>query len=156
MKHVKHLIECQCTLKIFENKTKPIYHKFPVFSLLDDNEEVEEKYVLCDNCDIVHKVYDYCKSEILWGKEGFKSLVTSKEDIKFNLESQGKEKIIEILETNLNPISDWEYVEYLLENNEEGFVVLSKEDIKDNTVYKCLYIKGDNFKIKKETSQRFI
>ena len=70
--YTKHLIECQCTLKIFENKTKPLYHKFVVFSLLED-ENIEEKYVTCNNCDIVHRVYDICKSEIKWGKEGYKS-----------------------------------------------------------------------------------
>ena len=83
---VKHLIECQCTLNIFKNKTKPIYHKFKVFSLYDEKlDKVKEKYVLCNNCDIVHRVYEVFKSEIKWGNEGLKSLITTKEDIKFNL-----------------------------------------------------------------------
>ena len=97
--YTKHLIECQCTLKIFENKTKPLYHKFVVFSLLED-ENIEEKYVTGNNCDIVHRVYDICKSEIKWGKEGYKSLVCTKEDIKFNLVNNGKQNISDSLELN--------------------------------------------------------
>ncbi len=37
--YIKHLIECQCMLNIFKNKTKPVYHKFKVFSEIDDNDE---------------------------------------------------------------------------------------------------------------------
>ena len=84
--YIKHLIECQCTLPIFKNKTKPVYHKIPVFSKLNEEDNLEEKYVICDNCDIVHKVEEVFKSEIKWGVEGLESLVTTKEDIKFKSE----------------------------------------------------------------------
>ena len=70
MNFIKHLIECQCTLKIYKNKSKPIFHKFQVFSKLE-NEKIVEKYVMCNNCDILHKVTETFKSEIQWGKENF-------------------------------------------------------------------------------------
>lgn len=152
----RHLIECQCILKIFENKTKPLYHKFPVFSLIVDD-DVEEKYVECNNCGSIHRVYDVCKSEIMWGKDGYEGLVNKIEDITFNLENNNQQKIIEILVNNkIEDVSVWEYVEYLLENSLEGHVVINKNDIKDKTIMKILYINKNGFKIKTENVQRFI
>ena len=155
MNFIKHLIECQCTLKIYKNKSKPIFHKFQVFSKLE-NEKIVEKYVMCNNCDILHKVTEIFKSEIQWGKENLKSLVNSKEDIKFNLLSRNKKDIVDLLEINDIDISDWELVEYLIENNEEGRILLNKEEIENNIVYKLLYIEKDHHKIKTEITQRYV
>lgn len=154
--YIKHLIECQCILNIFKNKTKTVYHKFKVFSEINKNDEVKEKYVMCNNCDILHRVYEVCKSEIKWGNENLKSLVTTKEDIKFNLESRDKEKIVLELEKNNIDLCEWEYVEYLIENDKEGQIILNKNEIDNNIVYNILYIKGESFSIKKEIQQRFL
>ena len=154
--HIKHLIECQCILSIFKNKTKPVYHKFKVFSQIDTNDKIKEKYVICNNCDIVHKVFEVCKSEIKWGSENLKSLVTTKEDIKFNLESRHFENIVIELEKNNIDLCEWEYIEYLLDNKKEGQIVLNKSEIDNNIVYNVLYIKNENFSIKKEIQQRFL
>ena len=62
--YIKHLIECQCTLPIFKNKTKPVYHKIPVFSKINEDDSIEEKYIICDNCDIVHKVEEVFKTSL--------------------------------------------------------------------------------------------
>ena len=153
--YVKHLVECQCVLNLFKNKTQTLYHKFKVFSEIDENDEIKEKYVICNNCDIVHRVYEVCKSEIKWGNENLKSLVTTKEDIKFNLESCNKEKIVLELEKNNIDLCEWEYIEYLIENNKDGKIILNKNEIDNNIVYNILYIKGNNFSIKKEIQQRF-
>lgn len=156
MDYTKHLIECQCILKIFETKTKPIYHKFPVFSLVD-NDVVEEKYVMCNNCNIIHRVYDICKSEIKWGSEGYKSLVCTKEDIKVNLINQNLKNISDLLTLNDIDVSEWEYVDYLIENNLEGQIVLDKKEIDDKINYKVLYIKKDGkTKIKNHLEQRYL
>lgn len=155
MNFVKHLIECQCTLKIYKNKSKPIFHKFQVFSRIE-NENIVEKYVMCNNCDILHKVTEIFNSEIQWGKESLKSLVNSKDDIKFNLISRKKNDIVDLLELNDIDISDWELVEYLVEKNEKGRILLSKEEIENNIVYKLLYIEKDHHRIKTEITQRYI
>jgi hypothetical protein len=157
MKHyIKHLIECQCILKIFENKTKPLYHKFVVFSFIE-KEDIEEKYVTCNNCDIVHRVYDICKSEIKWGKEGYKSLVCTKEDVAFNLKSNGKQNIADLLSINNIEVPDWELVDYLLEENLEGHIILDKKEIDNNINYKVLYfLKDGKIKIKNELDQRYV
>ena len=152
--YTRHLLECQCILSVFRNNTVPVYHKFPVFSKINNN-SVETKYVLCNNCDALHEVQDICKSEIKWGKDAYISLVNTKDDIKFNLSSQNKHNIVEILEKNDCDISVWEFVEHVIENNLEENIVLNKKEIDNNIVYNCLYIKEGNIKIKKEIVQRY-
>jgi len=153
--YIKHLIDCHCILSIYKNRTKPLYHKFPVFSVLEED-NLKEKYVLCNNCDVVHKVTDVNKSEIKWGNEGHKSLVTTKEDVKFNLENLGMDRLVSILEVNKIDLSDWELIEYLLENNLEGKVVIDKKEIEDSINYKYLEIKNGKYKIKNDIVQRYL
>ena len=154
--YIKHLVECQCTLPIFKNKTKPVYHKIPVFSKIKENDEIEEKYIICENCDIVHNVHEVFKSEIKWGIEGLKSLVVTKDDIKFNLESLGHERLVNILERNQLHISDWEIVEFLLENEASGSVILERNESDNNVIINMLLIENGRFKIKKELVQRYL
>tara|TARA_B100001094_G_scaffold332816_1_gene406682 strand:+ start:5074 stop:5544 length:471 start_codon:yes stop_codon:yes gene_type:complete len=156
MSYIKHLVECQCTLRLFKNRSKQIYHKFAVFSLLEEDDSIKEKYVNCNNCDIVHRVYEVNKSEIKWGNEGLKSLVTTKDDIKFNLESNGFENLVNILELNKTDVSDWEYIDYLLENNLEGHLVIEKTEVDNNISFKVLHIKNNKYKIKTELVQRYL
>tara|TARA_B100000085_G_C18521843_1_gene504028 strand:- start:242 stop:580 length:339 start_codon:yes stop_codon:yes gene_type:complete len=112
--------------------------------------------VLCNNCDILHKVVEINKSEIKWGNEGLKSLVTTKEDIKFNFESQGLHELVNILESNLIDISEWEYIDYLFENSLEGQIVLEKTEIDNNINLKLLIIKNNKYRIKNELVQRYL
>lgn len=156
MSYIKHLVECQCTLRLYKNRSKQIYHKFPVFSLIEEDDSVKEKYVICNNCDIVHRVYEVNKSEIKWGNEGLKSLVTTKDDIKFNLSSNGFESLVSILELNMIDVSDWEYVDYLLENDLEGHLVIEKNEMDNNISFKILHIKNSKYKIKTELVQRYL
>ena len=156
MRYIKHLVECQCTLSIYKNRSKNIFHKFPVFSFVDLDDNIVEKYVLCNNCDILHKVVEINKSEIKWGNEGLKSLVTTKEDIKFNFESQGLHELVNILESNLIDISEWEYIDYLFENSLEGQIVLEKTEIDNNINLKLLIIKNNKYRIKNELVQRYL
>ena len=153
--YIKHLVDCHCILSIYKNRSKPIYHKFPVFSLIEDD-NIKEKYVLCNNCDIVHRVYEINKSEIKWGNESFNSLVTTKEDIKFNLESLGMERLVTILEVNNIDISDWELIDYLIENNISGNIVIDKKELDNSINYKYLEIKNGKYKIKNEIIQRYL
>lgn len=154
--HITHLIECQCILSLFKNKSKPVYHKIPVFSLIDDSDNVIEKYVACDNCNIIHRVFEISKSEIKWGTEGLKSLIVSQEDIKFNLINQGHQSLVTLLEKENIHISKWELVEFILENNLEENLVLHKENADNNTVIKYIEFNNNKFKIKKEIIQRFL
>jgi hypothetical protein len=155
--YIKHLVECHCSLKIFDNNQKIIYHKFPVFSVFDESDSIEEKYVMCNNCDIIHKVEDVCKSEIKWGKEALKTLVCTKEDIKFNFKNYEKENVSDLLELHDVDIADWELVNFLIEENQAGQIVLDRKEIENNISYKVLYInESGNIKIKNEITQRYI
>jgi hypothetical protein len=121
-----------------------------------DNDEIKEKYVICNNCDIIHRVYEACKSEIKWGSESLKSLVLTKDDVKFNLQSKGFDNIVLELEKNNIDLCEWEFIDYLLENSLEGQVMLNKNEIDNNIIYNILYIKDNKFSIKKEIIQRFL
>ena len=155
-KFMRHLLECHCILKLFQNKSKPLYHKFPVFSLIDEEGNVEQKYVSCNNCGAIHEVIDACKSDIKWGGDMYTGLVVTKDDIIFNLQNNGNENVIEILEKNNCDLSIWEMVDFCLENNIDYTVILDKQEIQDNIVYNCLNIKSGSIKIKKEISQRYV
>ena len=157
MSFIKHLVECQCVLNIFKNKTKPVYHKIPVFSLLDEEGNVQEKYVACNNCGVVHRVYEVFKSEIKWGNEDNKAMIPDKDDIKFNLEAQGHERLVNIFEQNDMEICDWETLEYALDNCIECDIVLNRVESDNNVVIKMINIKSDGkFKLKKEIIQRYL
>lgn len=155
MDYIKHLIECQCTLSIFKNKTKHIYHKFPVFSKIIDD-EIEKKYVMCENCNIIHHVTEMCISEIKWGNESLHLLVKNKDDIKFNLISNNLESLVDLLEKNNCHVSDWELSEYLIENKKNGILVLNKSEIDNNIVINILEFSNGKFKLKKEITQRYL
>jgi len=152
----RHLLECHCILKLFQNKSKPLYHKFPVFSVSEDNGNIEKKYVKCNNCAVIHEVTDFCKSNIKWGDDMYKGLVTTKDDIIFNFKQKELFNVVEILEKYECDVSIWELVEHCLDNKIDYSIVLEKKDIQDNTVYNCLNISSGNVKIKKEISQRYI
>ena len=46
MPGIKHLIECHCSLIIFKNNDKQIYHKFPVYSIIDKNQNQAYRFNL--------------------------------------------------------------------------------------------------------------
>ena len=79
MNGINHLIECQCILPQYKKRNNPPFHRFVVFSIVDDSDDVVEKFSQCNNCGIVHRVYDICKSEIASGHESLNSL-PSKDD----------------------------------------------------------------------------
>ena len=72
----KHLIECHCILPQYKKAPKPVFHKFIVFSEID-NDVVEPTYVQCNNCGAVHKIYDFCKSEIIVGRDELRTILSS-------------------------------------------------------------------------------
>ncbi len=145
---IRHLIECHCVLPQFRNRTPALYHKFIVFSLVDDD-KVQQKLSQCNNCGIIHKIVDLCKSEIVHGLEEGRSLRTI-EDIKMSLPA----RLVEFLTQQNVDISTWEYVEFILDNKFEKEVIISKDDKADIIQLKILHIKEDGtFKVRTETRQ---
>ena len=104
MEGIKHLVECQCVLPQFRNASPPVYHKFVVFSVVNDADSVVNKVAQCNNCGILHKVFEIGKSEILTGDEDGDSSVLTKEDIKMMLPSS----VSNVLENYSADLSTWE------------------------------------------------
>lgn len=138
MDGIKHLIQCHCILPQFRNKPDPLFHKFVVFSVVDDSDTVVPKYVQCNNCAVVHKVYDICKSEIVPGRDELSSVATI-DDIKFTI----KEDVRTILETYDADLPTWEHVQYIFKNKAWGTTVVLKRDmLEKETQGKILTVNG--------------
>lgn len=147
MKGVKHLVQCHCVLPQFRGRDNPVFHKIEVFSELDEEDNAIEKFIVCDNCGVVHKVFDLCRSEIQTQHETITSVRTIPE-IKMSLDND----ICDLLEKNNCHVSTWENIEFILEN--EIFdvpVVINRENIKGKTNIKYLELKKNGkFKIKSD------
>lgn len=134
---MRHLIECNCILPQYKNRTPVVWHKFPVFSVIDENNNVKEKFAQCNNCGIIHKVTEIGKSEITI-KENLRSIRTM-EDIKFGIQSD----IAGILEQYKCDVSAWEEAEFILHNNKWGsMIILDQETSNGVTNGKALIFQG--------------
>ena len=127
----------------------PLFHKFVVFSVVDDEDKVVEKFCHCNNCGVVHKIHDLCKSEIVTGRESSLSVMT-KADIQLSLPAN-LSKILDTYECDL-PV--WEEVQFYYETGLEAPpIVLTKEEFKGTVTGKILHMLGST-KIKIESFTR--
>ncbi len=149
----KHLIKCRCVLPQFKNKIEPPVHQFIVFSVINENDDVEISYSQCNNCGLIHKITDICKSEILSGKESLKSLM-SIDDIKANI----PEKLNNILERYEADITTYQHAAFIIENKIWGEFILLSSEIEDSVRHgKSLQIIGEMlYKIDSFTKEEFI
>ena len=123
MEGYKHLIECHCVLPQYRKLENPIFHKFVVFSVLDEEGNVIPKMSQCNNCSAVHKVVDICTSEIAPGKDETRSVMT-KNDVARSLPKQ----LVELLEEYQLEVADYEFAKFIIDNQKWGsLIVLSKE-----------------------------
>jgi hypothetical protein len=123
MEGYKHIIECHCVLPQYRNAKTGLYFKFPVFSIIDDGNNVVPKVAQCPNCDIIHRVFDVCKSEILTGREHSREIIT-KEDLEFML----PEDFIRILKNYNCVTADYEQLHFILTYKKwNNHIVLSYE-----------------------------
>ena len=140
MNGIKHLIECQCILPQFKKRDNPPYHKFVVFSIIDDVDEVLEKFAQCNNCGIVHRVFDICKSEIAVGHESLNS-IPNKEDFSLMLPSS----VIDILNSYDCDLYIWEEIAFIINHEKAGEkIIISKDEIDGKIQGKFLTSKGGN------------
>ena len=138
MQGIKHIVECHCILPQFKNRQNTPYHKFIVFSIVDDSDTVVPKYAQCNNCDVVHRVFDICKSEIVTGKEELKSIVTEQE-----LTLTLPDGVCDVLKTYNVDIPTWEMASFIFVNEQWGqSIILSKDSIGDEVTGKRLVFEG--------------
>ena len=144
MDGIKHLIECHCILPQYRTAKNPVYHKFVVFSIIDDSDTTIPKYVKCNNCGVVHKIYDICRSEIAYGKDELNSIM-EKKDIKISLPPD----ICDILETYDVDLATYENAKFILDEELWGTkLTLNKEIMEDEETGKILiFASKDKFKI---------
>lgn len=136
----KHLIKCRCVLPHLRGLPQPPQHQFVVFSILEDDVPIL-KYAQCNNCGILHKVTDICKSEILAGKEHMSSIMTI-DDIKQNL----PKNLVDILERHNAELPSWEHAAFVLENKQWGNFVILTQEKEDGAIHgKYVRLLGETF-----------
>tara|TARA_Y100000593_G_scaffold94436_1_gene193529 strand:- start:3700 stop:4167 length:468 start_codon:yes stop_codon:yes gene_type:complete len=148
MPGIKHLIECHCILPIFKTgKSEMINHKFPVYSKIDSNDKILERFIKCNNCDTMHYVYDVCKSEIRGGKDQ-SEISISKEELSLML----PERLSNALLKMNTDISNWEHIVDIFDEQRWGeFVVLKRDIIDEKQHVKIVEISSESvFKIKNQ------
>ena len=137
LKGVKHLVQCRCILPTMKNRSDPPLHQFIVFSVEKDG-KILEKLVTCNNCGIVHEVYELCRSNIVDGVEGTKSSITL-EDISVML----PESVRNLLQSYEKELPDYEHAHFMIEENMVGdFIILSQEFNDERRSGKVLKYKG--------------
>lgn len=136
----KHMIECKCILPQFKNSNPIIWHKFIVFSEINQHGNIIPSFSQCNNCGVIHRVTEIGISTIL-RKDELQSLPTI-EDINTSIPT----KITEILEKYNCILSTYQEVAFIFEHKMWGkIVILSKELIESNTmVGKYIQILGDS------------
>ena len=138
-KGIKHNIQCLCVLPQYRKTPNPPAHEFVVFSIVDDSDTVEEKYAQCNNCGVIHKVIDLCKSEIATDRA--EVMMLSKDDIKLMLPTPAANT----LENYQCDLPTWEHALFIInEKKWDDFVVLERNTIDDGFEGKLLRFKGDN------------
>ena len=139
MRGQQHLVQCHCMLPQYRGRKEPVFHKFIVFSVIDDSDTVIPKYVQCNNCGAVHKVYDVCKSELITGKDELNTVTTIKEI------SRGLPADIRDIHTSYNcDLPIWENVLFIYLNKMWGeTVVLTRDNINNEVQGKILRLNSE-------------
>jgi hypothetical protein len=120
----RHLVKCRCVLPQFKGRIDPPAHRFLVFSVINDDDTVIQKYAQCNNCGVIHKVVDICTSVIMSGKENMSSILTI-DEVKTGLPVN----LADILDRNGVDMTVWEQAKFILENKQWGnFIVLAQEE----------------------------
>ena len=139
MRGIKHLVQCHCVLPQFRGADPPVFHKFVVFSVIDDSDAVVEKVSKCPNCDALHRVTELGKSEIAHGKDGSSSAMDI-EDIK----SQLPTALVSVLDRHKVDEATYEQALFFVNTyNTDDPIVLAREKMDGKTSVKALWLRAD-------------
>jgi len=134
------LIQCHCVLPQYRGRKEPFFHKFTVFSIVQDDETVLPKFSQCNNCQVIHKVMDLCKSEIVPGVDESNAILTIN-DIKASV----PEKFCKVMNNHQCDQASWEHLKFILENQIWGeSIIISRETLGDSTQLKLLRVNDQN------------
>ena len=145
---IKHLIECHCYLAIYKKNKNIINHKFPVYSKLDEYNNVIPKTVKCNNCEAVHHVIDIGKSELRPGKDQ-STIVLNKKD----LSSMLPLRIRNVLDESGTDISNYDHALDIIESKRWGESIVIQRDIlgEKEQIKMITILSKENIKISLET-----
>lgn len=148
--YIKHLVECKCILPQFRKLPNSPFHKFIVFSELEEETaKVKTSYAQCPNCGAIHKVNEVGLSKIL-NKDSMLSLPTI-DDIK----TQIPEWLSNILDRHECDLPTWQEAQFIILNKKWGSpIVIAKEREGDVTLGKYVVILSDSVH-KIESFERF-
>ena len=133
-------MQCHCVLPQYRKRKEPLFHKFVVFSVIDEFDQVIGKLSQCNNCGAVHNVYDICKSEIIVGMDESKTIKTVA-----NIIPELTQDLSQILLEHDCDLATWEQAHFFLLNQVFGEpIILAKEKIANNTSIKTVTISDGN------------
>ncbi len=143
MQGIKHLIQCHCVLPTLRRLPDPVFHSFVVFSVLEDGGNVVPKDAACNNCGVIHRIVDICKSEITTKESS--SAIISIDDIQLMIPTE----LGNLLKGYDCDIATWELSHFVYSEGKWGEkVVLTREKADGSTKGKVLTIEGpQKFKI---------
>ena len=151
---IKHLVECHCILPQYKNSDSPVFHKFTVFSIIDDESDTTEvKFSACNNCGAVHKVIDIAKSEIITGRDEVPTAMTI-EDFKMSLPSD----LYDLLLSYQKEVADFEHAQFILEESKwNDHIILTREELDDMIQGKLVrFIASDRFRVESYIIKRTV
>lgn len=120
--YVKHLVQCKCILQQFKRMPSPPFHKFIVFSEIEESGKIVPSMAQCPNCGVVHKVEEVGVSTVL--KKEDLSSVLKPEEIRDSLPEKVK-NAISGYDLELHQLQE---INFILENKAWGkSVILTKE-----------------------------
>jgi hypothetical protein len=153
MQGIKHLIQCHCILPQFKKLKDPKFHQFPVFSVIDDADCIEPKLVSCNNCGVLHRVLDVCRSEIVTNRED-SSTAMKVEDFKHSLPSS----LYDLLVQYEREVVDFEHAQFIIDNEQwDSTLILSREEssgIKQGKMIR--FLSADRFRVESYSTQNFV
>ena len=147
MKHIeghKHFIECRCVLPQFQDSNNIVFHQFVVFSTCDVNDIIDgdieaeptidfhETVVACQNCNLLHRVTNFCKSIII--NEDDNSVAVNVDDVKVGM----PDDLISVLESYSCDLATYEEAKFAYAAAVHRVILLRKTRVKDNMLVKCL------------------
>jgi hypothetical protein len=141
---IKHLVQCHCILPQFKDAVDPTFHKFVVFSIIDDSDTVQPKLAQCNNCGVIHKITDICTSELM-SKDESKS-ISNIEDIKLSLPSE----LIRVLESYQCDLATWEQAEWIyLSKAWDQWITLTREHDDEYELHgkRLIFLENGRFRI---------
>lgn len=144
MQGVKHLIQCHCILPQYRRRKDPVFHKFVVFSLIDDSDQVVPKVVACNNCGAIHRVVEIGRSEIVTSKESSQAVITES-DLAVFLPTD----LVDLFRMYKVDLATWEQAAWILNEERWGTTItLTREVDEDQVQGKILTFLGpDRFRV---------